>query len=210
MADLTLEQVRCYGAGIVRWVAEGEMTLEELLPDGRINTLLSYLLYMPVGDDFDSDFNGLSYDGVVDRTGQEFSHNKRKSKSHTDYTIYAIRSYEEAKAFRELCPEWCITVSEQAWRGYTEGMGSRFYFAVRADAADTFQVVRSSFPRDDYGLSVLAIQVDDHDRVIEITDRWNSSCDNWRPFFIKHLIGLPLGGNQKVWLDAHSVSPLKQ
>lgn len=58
--------VRKFYAGIVRWVLEGTLDIEDKTQVSRLNTLLRVLSNHPAFDFYDKDFNGASFQEVLD------------------------------------------------------------------------------------------------------------------------------------------------
>lgn len=93
-----------------------------------------------------------------------------------DYDIIPIESFKEASEFSKYV-SWCVTHDEDAFYRYTKNGTNRFYFCIRKD----YKTVRKENgnpddPLDDYGLSMMAILIDD-DGSMDSSDgctlRWN-------------------------------------
>lgn len=64
MMKLTLEQVQAYGEGLMRWVESGEVTMDDMLEGRKVYRLLVCLIENSLGNSIDSDFNGMSFEGL--------------------------------------------------------------------------------------------------------------------------------------------------
>lgn len=68
--------------------------------------------------------------------------------------------------------EWCIVFSDLAMDYYLQG-GKKLYILIRSDMPKTPKIKGRGYPKDDYGLSLIALIVDKNGN-FEATSRWNS------------------------------------
>lgn len=91
--------------------------------------------------------------------------------SKTRYQVVRIDSYEQLMPYSEYT-EWCIVFSDIAMDYYLEG-GKKLYVLIRSDIPRVRKAKGKGYPKDDYGLSLIAMIVSP-DGSFECTSRWNS------------------------------------
>lgn len=64
MRKLTLEQTQGFGKGLMRWIESGVVTMDDMLEGRKIYRLLACLIENPHKDSIDSNFNGMSFQGL--------------------------------------------------------------------------------------------------------------------------------------------------
>ena len=104
--------------------------------------------------------------GVNDRERS----NARVFSGGTQYTIVPINSFEEAEPYGQYT-SWCVTHGKDAFDSYT-ACGNRFYFCLmkgfeRVEEDDT------GAPLNEYGLSMIAVNVDMNGDLTRVTTRYN-------------------------------------
>ena len=166
-----------YLVGICRYLLNNELNIM------KMNGILPFIASEAHVNEYDSDFNGLSFENlynqfktIKDKSSEESrqqSYNKTNLQRNQDYKIYKISSYEEAKNFRNYTT-WCVTQNDNAYKAYTsDGMGL-FYFCVKNGFESLEEPSnKSGNPLDEYGLSMIAISVDEKGDLNTCTSRWN-------------------------------------
>lgn len=134
-------------------------------------------------DKYDRDFNGLYYEELLFELSEEIDDlikNERKAtKAHSDkvnenYEIVYIPNYDKAKEYKSYV-DWCITKSDFSFKTYTPH-NEVFYFAIRKDFKEINKPeTQPNNPKDEYGLSMLAISVRKNGRLASCTTRWNDA-----------------------------------
>ena len=87
------------------------------------------------------------------------------------YSVVKIDNYEQMMTYSEYT-EWCIVFSDLAMDYYLQG-GKKLYILIRSDMPRVPKAKGEGYPKDDYGLSLIAMIVD-NDGSFECTSRWNS------------------------------------
>lgn len=87
------------------------------------------------------------------------------------YEVVGIDSYEQMMPYSEYT-EWCIVFSDLAMDYYLQG-GKKLYILIRSDMPTVRKAKGKGYPKDDYGLSLIAMIVSP-DGSFECTSRWNS------------------------------------
>ena len=83
-------------------------------------------------------------------------------------TCSKVNTFAELSQFGRLAEEWCIDYGEDIFDLYTDG-GRKTLFVIQTD--DALSVERkmgANFPKDDYGLSFIAVYVDRGGRVVSV------------------------------------------
>jgi hypothetical protein len=91
-----------------------------------------------------------------------------------NYTVVPINSHKEAAKYGKYV-EWCIAQQsgEQQHCTYTSGGTGRFYFLLAPGYQDIPRKKGPGFPYDEYGESMIAINVDKYGNLTHCTLRWN-------------------------------------
>ena len=87
------------------------------------------------------------------------------------YTVVRIDNYDELIPYAGYT-EWCIVFSDVAMEYYLQG-GKKLFVLIRSDMPRVHKAKGEGYPKDDYGLSLIAMIVD-KDGSFECTSRWNS------------------------------------
>jgi len=167
-----------YMLGIVRMYVSNQLKDYTI-----INDLNKSLKFLEGHDDYNEDLNGLSAEELVNRfqtVGQqhlETDKNKINQKRYNDknnrYTIIPIDSYEDAREYYEYAP-WCVAQSENNYNTYTKDGLGRFYFLLNEGWENIGEESKEEGnPLDDYGLSMIAVGINDDGSLNTCTTRYN-------------------------------------
>lgn len=96
------------------------------------------------------------------------------STSDHKYKIVKINSYNEFLPYRRLGKDWCISYGEDIFNVHAENGQSTLYLLIRDDVHHVEKKMAAGFPKDDYGLSILAVFVRNNGLLESVTSRWNS------------------------------------
>lgn len=136
-------------------------------------------------DEYDENFNGLSPREIVDLfkvEAKEISLRERKAaqkveRRETDYEIIPIRSQEEARKWRKYT-SWCVTSG--SYDSYVEpgnmNKADLFYFMAKKGFENVPRKRGPGAPKDEYGLSLIAVSVKPDGSLNTATTRWNHDC----------------------------------
>ena len=109
---------------------------------------------------------------IVNRSVRRVLREEMNFNSTSDYDIVPINSFEEARRYGRFT-SWAITRSRDMFDNYTEDGLIQFYFCLRNGFQDEEPVASEGCPLDSYGLSMLAVSVDEDGRINTCTCRWN-------------------------------------
>lgn len=178
--NVRLENCR-YLPGAIR------LTYNEELDDSQqetVNDIIGIIANDPtLKSKYDGDFNGLYYEELLFSFSAMLDYLVSEERKMTtgypltvrdDYDVIPIPDFEAAKVFGEYV-DWCITKSRFDFETYTPH-GETFYFVVRKDYRKTKKSeISLGNPKDDYGLSMLAISIRKNGRLASCTTRWNEA-----------------------------------
>lgn len=154
----------------------------------ELNTTLKLIVDGGHYNEYDRNLNGLSAQDLIDRfstTRQYLSYKEKEEinnmtfKGDSDYDIIRIDSFEQAQQYHDHTT-WCITQRQGAFKSYTDSGHNQFYFCLRKDwdRPRMYPIVNNNeedtnTPLDDYGLSMIAVSVNEDGELNTCTCRWN-------------------------------------
>ena len=96
------------------------------------------------------------------------------SASEHKYKIVKINSYNEFLPYRRLGKDWCISYGEDIFNVHAENGNCTLFLLIRDDVHHVEKKMGAGFPKDDYGLSIIAVFVRNNGLLESVTSRWNS------------------------------------
>lgn len=90
------------------------------------------------------------------------------------YKIVKINSYNEFLPYRRLGKDWCISYGEDIFNVHAENGICTLFLLIRDDVHHVEKKMGAGFPKDDYGLSIIAVFVRNNGQLESVTSRWNS------------------------------------
>lgn len=163
--------------GCIRMHYNGE--LNDVLTINNINNALKMIHNGGHTAEYDFDLNGLHATELSDtfREIQKVMGNNDRKRSEnskitgkTEYTIIPIESFKEAKLYGKYT-SWCVTHQKNAFNSYTIN-GARFYFCLHKNFKN-IQRNDDNAPLNEWGLSMIAVNVDKNGDLTRITTRYN-------------------------------------
>jgi hypothetical protein len=165
--------------GVVRMAKEGQLT------DGpsilALNKTLKLVANETHVNEYNQDLNGMSCEELVNRfkgaAVQDLQDRKaqtgnQKFSGQSDYNIVRITSFEEAESYGDYV-DWCVTHDDDMYNNYTHGGMGLFYFCLKNGFENVEEVKGEGCPLDEYGLSMIAVSVNEDGSCNTITCRWN-------------------------------------
>ena len=170
-----------YFLGVTRMIMEKQLTDGESIM--KLNSILKYINNdESLNSSFDRNLNGLTFEKLSEQTteGMEQAYKSERERfsstdfgeRNTSYRIVKINSFEEASEYGKYTP-WCITHGEQAFNNYTNNGICVFYFCLKDGFESIPEKIGENCPLDEYGLSMLAVCVDENGECKTVTCRWN-------------------------------------
>lgn len=176
-----------FSFGVYRWHRFGQIDLDSLDDVGHVRMILKVIDSTPWFDFFDHGFNDVSPEMVCEIIGISPDATRKESPFVANYCVLPIKCYEQAYAYREAVG-WCIVASEESFNAYAAS-GSRFYFCANHNWFDVPCQIGENYPLDNYGLSLLAVELDAGNRIRSITTRWNDTGNNLNESRFRRLLG---------------------
>ena len=169
--------------GVTRMYLDGE--LRDPSTVSKLNKALEYIASDAHVNEYDYDLNGESPDTLIERFSEiaktdletaKAASDSRQLTPNEDYTIVPIDTPKSAARYGKYT-SWCVTHSADMYNSYTKNGIGRFYFCLRNDFKTAVKTRGENCPLDDYGLSMIAVSVDEVGNANTITCRWNHDYD---------------------------------
>jgi hypothetical protein len=90
----------------------------------------------------------------------------------SDYEIVMIDSFEQASQYGDYT-SWCVTHDEYMFDSYTSDGVNQFYFCLKHGFENISEIEGEGCPLDEYGLSMIAVSVNENGVLHTCTCRWN-------------------------------------
>lgn len=127
----------------------------------------------------------LSVDDLISYFGEETKNEinkpseKKERVRNKRYKFYRIPNFKDAKPWRNIA-NWCICENPFYYNHETNNGSGIFVFCIRDDVRDRYldNTNDNRPPYDDYGLSAIAVCVEEDGSVYSCTSRWNHSQGN--------------------------------
>ena len=165
--------------GATRLLLDGQLDDESV--KNQFDTALKYVSNEENINKFDRNLNGLSAQQIINSFSEQVKAEMEKDKSEIDsteyqvnekYRIVKINDFEESAEYNQYT-SWCVTSDYNMWNHYTNYGIGQFYFCLRDDYQTVEKKEGENCPLDDYGLSMIAVCVDENGRLKSCTSRWN-------------------------------------
>ena len=162
--------------------------------------------------EYDGNFNGIKYMQLEDQVYpilKEYNLKNRQNLSDfetkTDYEIVPIKNFEQSSQYGKYT-SWCVTHEKQHFNSYTNN-GQKFYFCLKEGFEDVPRVAGNNAPLDEYGLSMISVQVNTDGEPEHITTRWNHDYNGENnpglktPKQVQEVVGVNFYDTFKPWTD---------
>ncbi len=165
--------------GVTRMFLDGQIRDQRTI--SQLNTTLKYVSSDAHINEYDRNLNGMSAQDLIQRFAKAVSDDFEKNKSDinsmnfegkSQYNIVRIDSFEQAQQYGKYT-SWCVTHYENMFDSYTNDGIGQFYFCLRHGFENEEAVKGEHCPLDNYGLSMIAVSVDENGRLNTCTCRWN-------------------------------------
>ena len=165
--------------GVTRMFLDRQITDQRTI--SQLNTTLEYVSSDAHINEYDRNLNGMSAQDLIQRFAKAVSDDFEKNKSDinsmnfegkSQYDIVRIDSFKLAQQYGQYT-SWCVTHNEDMFNSYTNNGIGQFYFCLRNGFENEKAVKGENCPLDNYGLSMIAVSVDENGRLNTCTCRWN-------------------------------------
>ena len=132
-------------------------------------------------NEYDRNLNGMSAQELIDRFARNVEMdlerdrnevNSMQFEERSDYDIVRIDDFEQASEYGEYT-DWCVTEDEYAFDSHTSNGINQFYFCLRNGFESVPKEEGENCPLDEYGLSMIAVLVNENGSLVHCTCRWN-------------------------------------
>ena len=164
--------------GVTRMFLDGQLrdarTIQNL--NGTLKLLVQGHL-----NEYDRNLNGMSAQDLIQRfstTMKQMDDRERDELSsmefngNQNYDIVRIDNFEQSSQYGQYT-SWCVTHYENMFNSYTSNGIGQFYFCLRNGFENEPAEPGEGCPLDSYGLSMIAVSVDENGRLNTCTCRWN-------------------------------------
>ena len=195
-----------FAIGIYVWNMSGYIDINNPDDVSKVRLILKVLDQTPGYDFFDNVFNEADPDTVCQIIGMSPVAPIEEGEVEFDYCVREIKNFEDAHSYFEMV-SWCIVISEESFKKYTAN-GNRFYFCGNGeDWCDVPCIPGMSFPHDNYGYSLIAVEVTPENKIASVTSRWNTCAGDTGDFLSPEELQRVLGeSNYKKLFSKHSKS----
>ena len=170
-----------YFLGVTRMIMEKQLTNGENII--KLNSILKYINNdESLNSSFDRNLNGLTFEKLSEQTteGMEQAYKLERERlgsidfgeRNTSYSIVKINNFKEANEYSKYTP-WCVTHKIKAFNDYTNNGICVFYFCLKDGFESIQEKIGENCPLDEYGLSMIAVCVDENGKCKTVTCRWN-------------------------------------
>lgn len=146
-----------------------------------MNQVLKYIATEEYSGEYNQDLNGEDPETLINRFSdnvqQDIENDKQnvgnaQYKQNNNYNIVKIHSFEEAEKYSRYT-SWCVTHYPDMYNSYTAEGDNIFYFCLK-DGFENIQPEKGeNCPKDEYGLSMIAVSVRPDGSLNTATCRWN-------------------------------------
>ena len=188
--------------GFCRLFANKQITNQEDIKD--INTIIEYANKLNGNTiQYDNNFNGLNFKEIKEiflpMISYDIEANKKKlyGKSfdkNSDYKIIQVSDFKIASEYGKYVT-WCITHSKDAYDTYTHNGFGIFYFMLKNGFENVQEKIGHNTPLDEYGLSMIAVSVNEDGNLNTCTCRWNHENGGNDTILDVNMISQLAGGN---------------
>ena len=165
--------------GVARMFCDGELRTANDI--GNLNSTLKLVASDAHINEYDRNLNGMSCQELVQRFAKAMSDNLEAEKAEidqmafntpSDYEIVRIDSFEQSSQYGKYV-SWCVTHQESMFNSYTSDGINQFYFCLKNGFKNVDEVPSEGCPLDEYGLSMIAVSVNENGMLNTCTCRWN-------------------------------------
>ena len=157
--------------GILRWEEDEDIDLDNSDDIAFVDTMFKLIDLYAAKDFFNPDLNGCSPE-IMSEILELAPKDPREEDILYDYSVKFIPSYKEAEKYKRHV-NWTILRSPEAFAMFREN-GNRFYIALNQGWESVACIPGVDFPYDNYGVSMLLIEVSKDNKIQSVTPRWNN------------------------------------
>ena len=165
-----------FAIGILKWNIARLININNPDDVSRVRLILKVIDQTPGFDFFDNTFNECGPETVCEILGMSPMAPIKEPEIKFNYSVDRIKNYADARQYLDMT-SWCIVISEESFNAYTAN-GNRFYFCGNGEWWDVLCIPGMGFPHDNYGYSLIAVEITPENKIASVTSRWNTcACD---------------------------------
>ena len=167
--------------GVTRMFLDGQ--IQDARTIGNLNTTLKYVASDAHINEYDRNLNGMSAQDLIQRFAKNVEMDVEKDRERinsmqfegeSQYDIVRIDSFEQSSQYGKYT-DWCVTHYEDMFDSYTSNGINQFYFCLKKGFEKVLEKEGKNCPLDEYGLSMIAVSVNEKGVLNTCTCRWNHS-----------------------------------
>ena len=165
--------------GVTRMYIDGDLRSANDI--SNLNATLKLVASDAHINEYDRNLNGIGAYDLIQRFSKAMTDNLEMDKKdinnmsfngQSEYNIVRIDSFEQAQEYGRYT-SWCVTHYEDMFDSYTSNGFNQFYFCLRNGFENEKPIAGENCPLDSYGLSMIAISVNENGMLNTCTCRWN-------------------------------------
>ena len=165
--------------GVTRMFLDGDLKTANDITN--LNSTLKLVASEAHINEYDRNLNGMSSQDLISKFAKAISDNMNAEKEEinsmtfetpSDYNIIRIDSFEQAQEYSKFT-SWCVTHYEDMFNSYTSDGINQFYFCLKDGFENEKPIKGENCPLDEYGLSMIAVSVNENGMLNTCTCRWN-------------------------------------
>ena len=176
-----------YVLAVTRWYLEGEIDIYKFHDQANVATFLWRFMESIFVNEYDYNFRFKETGTLMTfhEMGQIMMMNFDPTfigleNASKHYNVKLLQSIDDLKEFKDYLNDWCIAEDEQAFRYYAMDGDCTVYLIYSDNFKDITKKQGDTFPRDEYGLSVMCVILNIWDRISVVASRWNSDEEQER------------------------------
>ena len=202
--------------GIARMALNNELHNHEII--SQLNQTLKLVGSAAHVNEYDNNLNNETAETLIGRFAKIVQNDLEQSKQdlgsiqyirNNDYQIVPINSFDEAKEYGQYT-SWCVAHYDEMYENYThKGLG-KFYFCLKKGFEHIEKIKGENCPLDEYGLSMIAVSVNEDGSCNTITCRWNHDNNGndsvMTPKELSEIIGINFYQIFKPWTEEELIA----
>ena len=165
--------------GVTRMFLDRQLTSATDI--NRLNQTIKLVSSNSHANEYNRTLTHISAQELIDRLSTAMTDNLMKDKDEVNslgelknngYDIVKIESFEQASQYSNYT-SWCVTHDDYMYDSYTDEGLNTFYFCLKKGFKKVPKVKGEGCPLDEYGLSMIAVSVDESGMLNTCTCRWN-------------------------------------
>lgn len=195
------ERLWKYAVGVFIWNMSGEIDISNPDDVSRVRHILRTIGSTPAFYFFDNVFNECSPDVVSEILGIIPKKPRKEPSLLANFQVFAIDSWEKAKHFQDQA-SWPMIISKEAFNSFTAN-GDLLCLCGNGEWWEVPCQPGEKFPYDQYGYSLIAVELSSANEIISVSSRWNTFTNDEGHFLTSAQLRKLLGETEFAKLLTH-------